>query len=155
MAAGLLLTAAVIALLSVKIFRRMNPPYVPPEFDQTAQTGAPEPEEHMAYGEISAQGGFTFGIAGTMYQQEDGSVQVYFTNPQSSDANIMCEIRDEAGTVIYKSGVIRPGQYIERLEPLAELPAEAVKIELYVYAFEPDTWYSKGTINLSNTLQPY
>ena len=87
-----------------------------------------------------------------MYQQEDGSLLVYFTNPQSSDANLMCEIQNENGETIYKSGVIRPGEYIERLEPLAELSDEAIKIELYVYAFEPDTWYSKGTINLSNKM---
>lgn len=155
MTARLLVIAAVIALLSVKVFRLANPPYIPPEIDLTAQTGVPEPEERMAYGEISAQGGFTFGIAGTMYQQEDGSLLVYFTNPQSSDANLMCEIQNENGETIYKSGVIRPGEYIERLEPLAELSDEAIKIELYVYAFEPDTWYSKGTINLSNMLQPY
>ena len=38
---------------------------------------------------------------------------------------------------------------------LARLAGEAVPIEMKVYAFEDNTWYSKGTISLMNTLQPY
>lgn len=148
---GVALTAGIAWL----IYLAANPPYTPPPFETAAVAGVPAPPENMGYGEISADGGFAFSIAGTMYQQEDGSLLVYFTNPQHSEANLQCEILDETGAILYKSGVIRPGEYVERLQPLVKLQNEATNVELNVYAFEPDTWHSKGTINLQNILQPY
>lgn len=149
------LGTALAVVIAALVYRAFNPPYTPPPFETAAVKGVPTPPESMGYGEISAKGGFAFSIVGTMYQQEDGSILVYFTNPEHSEANLQCEILDKDGTVIYKSGVIRPGEYVERLQPIKRLENKAMKIELNVYAFAPDTWYSKGTINLQNTLQPY
>ncbi|MEG2054414.1 MAG: hypothetical protein RR052_05665 [Oscillospiraceae bacterium] len=151
LAIGVALAVLIVALC----YRALNPPYTPPPFEKMAVSGVPTPPDNMGYGEISAEGGFAFFIAGTMYQQEDGSLLVYFTNPKYSEANLQCEIKNENGDVIYKSGVLRPGEYVERLQPQTKLANEATKIELDVYAFEPETWYSKGTINLQNVLQPY
>ncbi|MEG0090993.1 MAG: hypothetical protein RSA20_04165, partial [Oscillospiraceae bacterium] len=148
---GVALAVAIAALG----YRALHPPYTPPPFEPTAVAGVPTPPEHMGYGEISAEGGFAFSIVGTMYQQQDGSLLVYFTNPPYSEANLQCEIKHENGDTLYKSGVLRPGEYVERLQPQTELKNEATKIELNVYAFAPETWYSKGTINLQNILQPY
>lgn len=149
------LAVALAVAIAALGYRALHPPYTPPSFEPTAVAGVPTPPENMGYGEISAEGGFAFSIAGTMYQQEDGSLLIYFTNPQYSEANLQCEIMNENGDILYKSGVLRPGEYVERLQPQTELKNEATKIELNVYAFAPDTWYSKGTINLQNVLQPY
>lgn len=146
---------ALAVVIAALLYRAFNPPYTPPPFETMAVAGVPTPPENLGYGEISSEGGFTFSIAGTMYQQQDGSLLVYFTNPQHSEANLQCEILNEDGTVLYKSGVIRPGEYVERLQPLEKLQNKATKIEVNVYAFAPETWYSKGTINLQNILQPY
>lgn len=129
--------------------------YTPPPFETQAKTGVPEPEERYGYSDISAENGISFSIVGTMYQQEDSSVVLFFTNPETSESNMLCEICDESGKVIYRSGVLRPGEYIERLTPLESIENVAMKIELNVYAFEPETWYSKGTVSLSNMLQPW
>lgn len=129
--------------------------YIPPEFDTTAQEGTPKPEESLGYSDISVEHGFTFAIVGTLYQQEDETVLVYFTNPADSGCNMQCEITDEAGEVLYKSGVVRPGEYVERLTPVKELTNETREVNMNVYAFELNTWYSKGTISLANTLQAW
>lgn len=154
----MMLAAAALVLAAAALtggYRLMNPPYVPPAFDPAAVSGVPAPPENMGYGEISAQGGFSFSIAGTMYQQEDGSLALYLTNPAAGGINLMCEVANDHGEIIYKSGVLRPGEYVEKLQPLRKLPNEAMKIEVSVYAFEPETWYSRGTIALANILQPY
>ena len=147
--------AALLVLFAVTGYRLFHPVYVPPAFESSATSGVPVPPENMGYGEISAPGGFSFSVAGTMYQQEDGSLLIYLTNPQDSEVNLMCEITDRAARIIYKSGVLRPGEYVERLRPAEQIPNEATEIAMNVYAFEPDTWYSKGTISLNNILQPY
>ncbi|MEG1578974.1 MAG: hypothetical protein RR336_09445 [Oscillospiraceae bacterium] len=149
------LGVALAVVLAALCYRALHQPYTPPPFEPTAVEGVPTPPDDMGYGEISAEGGFAFSIAGTMYQQEDSSLLIYFTNPEYSEANLQCEIKNEKGDILYKSGVIRPGEYVERLQPQTKLKNEATKIELNVYAFAPETWYSKGTINLQNVLQPY
>lgn len=131
-----------------------KPEYVPPEFDAAAQTGEPSPAENLAYDEISAENGLRFSLAGTMYQQDDGSLLIYLTNPAASQCIISCEVKNEAGDTLYKSGAIRPGEYVERLMPQMEIENIAMPITMLVYAFEPDTWYSMGEVRLTNILQP-
>lgn len=132
-----------------------EPAFVPPEWEQSAQTGVPKPEKKMNYESITAPTGFSVSLCGTMYQQEDGSLLIYLTNPESNDANIQCRVQDADGTLLYQSGVLRPGEYLERMELLTEIPNEAIPLKIEIYGFEKDTWYSKGTITLDNVLQPY
>lgn len=130
-------------------------PFSPPEFDPNVRGGLPEAAENMNYGSVTAPTGFSVGLCGTMYQQEDGTLVIDVTNPETNDVNILCEIKDGSGVTLYKSGVISPGNYVERLSPLTELIDEAVPITILVYGYEQDSWYSRGTIELDNILQPY
>ncbi len=129
--------------------------YKPPAFEQNAVPGVPTPPENMAYSPVNAEGGFAFALAGNLYQQENGELCIYLTNPTDSGVWLMCEIESPHYGVVYKSGVIKQGEYVERLAPLMEFPNEASKIELRVYGFNPDDWQSKGTVYLNTTLQPW
>jgi acylphosphatase len=130
-------------------------PYKPPPFEPEAIVGAPEPPKDFGYSEIDASGSFRFGIAGVMYQQEDGSLRVYFNNPEENKAYLMCEVADISGNTLYKSGLLRPGEYVVSLNPVKTLENVAVKIEVKIYAFDPKQYYSVGTVTLDNILQPY
>ena len=132
-----------------------NPPYTPPPFEPAAVSGMPNPPENMRYSEIDAMGKFTLWIAGTMYQQKDGSLYLYFTNPETNTAYLMCEIVDKKGSMLYKSGLLRPSEYVERLYPAKKLKNEAVNIKVNIYAFTPETFHSVGTIAIDNILQPH
>ena len=132
-----------------------EPAFQPPEMELTAQYGVPSPPETLRYGAVSVDNGFSFSIAGTMYQQQDASLLVYFTNPTGSGCNMQCVVSDENGNTLYRSGAVPPGCYVEKLAPVAEMKNEAMPIEICVYAFEPGTWYSMGTIELANTLYPW
>jgi hypothetical protein len=151
--AVIFITAALTA--SVVFIFRYQPPYTPPPFESGAMAGIPEPPEGFGYGEIDAMGSFAFGLAGVMYQQEDGSLRLYFTNPEENEAYLMCEIVDTAGKTLYKSGLIRPGEYVISLYPVAKQENKAVNIEVKIYAFDPEFYYSLGTVTLDNILQPY
>lgn len=132
-----------------------KPAFVAPEWEQSAQTGIPEPEKGMGYESITAPTGFSASLCGTMYQQEDGSLLIYLTNPENNDTNIQCRIQSGDGTLLYQSGVLKPGEYLECMKLLTKIPNEAIPIKIEIYGFEKDTWYSKGTITLDNVLQPY
>ena len=62
----------------------------------------------------------------------------------------MCTIADDEGNVLYKSGLLRPGEYINTLEPLSKISDEFVNATVEMLAFEPETYYSKGVIVLKS-----
>jgi len=130
-------------------------PYKPPPFEPQAATGNPDPPESLGYSIIDAMRTFSFGLAGVMYQQEDNSLQIYFTNPEDNVAYLMCEIVDPGGKTLYRSGLLRPGEYVINLYPVTKLENEAVNIDVKIYALDPEHYYSIGTVTLDNILQPY
>lgn len=130
--------------------------YIPPEFEVNVTEGIPKPDEHFMYGTLETEYGFTFSMATNVYQQEDGSVYVYFTNYEDNAVNMMCEIlNEENGETYYKSGVITPGQYIEKLAPIKGFSNEAFDARIMIYSFEEGTWYSGGTVEIAATVQAW
>jgi hypothetical protein len=139
-----------------RLRKRIQAAVCSPRREENAVSGVPEPEESLNFGTIEVDGGFSFALAGTMYQQKDGSLLLYFTNPEDSGVLMMCEICEKStGEILYQSGLLSPGQYVGRLRPQHTLKNEAIIIEMKVYGFEPETYYSMGTVTLENTLQPW
>jgi hypothetical protein len=88
--------------------------------------------------------------------QEDGSLFVYFTNVEENDVRMMCEIVQEGTEItLYKSGVLNPGEYVEKLDPVTEIENEKKDIIIRIYAFEEENWYSAGTVEITSLLQPW
>lgn len=152
LALGILLMAAILAM-TYRVFM-FETPFVPPEYEANARQGLPAPKDSLGFGSVTAPTGFSVGLCGTMYQQQDGSLMIYLTNPETNDVNIRCEIKNKDGTLLYESGVLTPNKFIERLYPVTKFKNEAMEIQVLIYGYEPDTWYSKGTIILENVLQP-
>lgn len=156
----IVLVISIIALLligaGVLIYLANNRPYVPPKFEENAVDGIPEVDESVMFAALSSGYDYSLGISFNLYQQEDNSLDVYFTNPETNDCNLMIEILDaETEKTYYKSGVLTPGQYVKNLPCIKDKITETTKILIYVYAFEPETWYSEGTYRLITYLQPW
>jgi len=131
-----------------------NAPYNPPPFEPKALQGTPQPPDDSGYSIIDAAGNFTVGAAGNMQYDEDGSLQIYLTNPKENDVYIMCAITDAAGKTLYKSGLLRPGEYVVSFDPIIkqkEAFGEA-EIAVKIYAFEPENYYSMGAITLKSSI---
>ena len=143
-----------ISAVSVIFAALYEPPYIAPPFEPAAVRGVPNPPDNMRYSDINAAGRFTFWLAGTAYQQADGSLYLYLTNPEENEVYLMCRVTDKNGAELYRSGLLRPGEYVERLELLKKLENEALDIKIYIYALDPDNFYSVGTVTLDNILQP-
>jgi hypothetical protein len=150
-----IIAVTVLLALAVMFVIKYEPPYQPPPFELNAVQGVPNPPENMGYSDVDAMGKFIFWLASTMYQQKDRSLCLYLTNPQENEVYIMCRIVDEKDKTLYKSGLIRPGEYVERLYPIKKIKNKAVNIEVNIYAFDPENFQSVGTVTLDNILQPY
>jgi hypothetical protein len=148
-----LLVGAGVAVITAYANRTV--PYVPPPFEQSAMDGVPMPPDNMSYTPISADGGYAFSMASNLYQQENGDLCIYFTDPGDSQVWMMCEVLSDAYGTMYRSGVLRPGEYVERLPKVSDFPNEPIEVEIRVYGFEPTTYQSKGTVYLKTILQPW
>ena len=152
--AGVAALLAVIALILLVAGIRKG--YRPPSFDANTSQGTPSPDEGYLYDTVTTNFGYEFGIAANLYKQEDGSVNAFFTNPSSNTVNLVCEISsDESGDILYKTGAIRPGEYVASIPRLRTFANEAAAITVTIYAFEPETWYSAGTTSISTILQAW
>jgi len=133
---------------------RYEAPYTPPPLETNTSFGVPVPAENMRYSQLETPA-FTFGIAATAYQQKDGSLKIYLTNHESNQAYLMCEVvNKETNRVLYRSGLLRPGEYVESLDPLRRIENIATPIEIFIYALELDGYFSVGQVSIDNILQP-
>jgi len=150
----LTVVTAMLMVASLVYAIRYEAPYTPPPLETNASFGIPDPAENMRYSRLETPA-FTFGIAATAYQQKDGSLKIYLTNHESNQAYLMCEvINKETNRVLYRSGLLRPGEYVESLNPLRRIENVATPIEIFIYALELDGYFSVGQVSIDNILQP-
>ncbi len=129
--------------------------YKPPGHDDSAKKGAPTVSEDYLYGTAESEFGYSIQMASNLYQQENGDVNIYFTNPISNDVLLRCEIIDkDTGKTLYDMGYINPGEYIESVNN-SSVANKKYDIIAKVYAYTDETFTSEGTTELLLMLQPW
>ena len=129
-------------------------PYEAPPEEPAAVEGVPAPPDEVSfgYGGAGTEGGFTAGLASKWVRAEDGSLPIWFANPAENEVSLMIRIcRSSDGKPIFESGLLRPGTYVERLEPEERLDAEPIEVEAAIYSFDED-YLSLGTLRLPGTV---
>lgn len=143
------LCAAAIAAALALAFTGGQPDFVPPPFDPAAQSGVPDVPEDAGYGQLDAKA-FRFSAAGALTVR-NGAVDVWLTNPDGSGVWLKVRLLAEDGTVLGESGLLRSGQYV-RSVALDTVPQETMAVTLKIMAYEPDTYYSAGSVTLQTQL---
>lgn len=139
-------------MISFYIYRKNQ---VPP-FEENAKQGVPVVDENYSYSSLKTDFGYEINMAANLYRQADGSLNIYFTNVASNKVYMKVLIEDsKTGKTLYESGVLRPGEYVEALPPVKEVSNEAREADIYIYAYEADTYYSEGTTTLQMTIQAW
>ncbi len=129
--------------------------FKPPVHDDSAVKGTPTVDEHYLYGTAQTSYDYVIQMAANLYQQENGDVNLYFTNPLSNSVLLRCEIIDrDTDKVLYKTGYIVPGEYIESVNN-SHVDNKAYDVIVKVYAYVDESFESAGTTELSLKLQPW
>jgi len=129
--------------------------YTPPSHDKNAVSGVPSVAQEYLYGSVTTDYGYIIQMASNLYQQQNGEVNIYFTNPISNSVLLRCEIIDkDTGERLYNTGYIRPGEYITSVNN-SSVGNKKYEVIVKVYAYTDESFTSEGTTELSLMLQPW
>lgn len=150
----LLLAMAVVCLLSVAVLavvwvRTRNTGFTPPPFEAAAVDGTPAPDTTArAYGVVDAQA-YKVALC-AVPEVKDGAADICFTNPAENEVWIKVQLYDADGNLLGESGLLKPGQYVEKVS-LNKIPRDGAAVMLRVVGYEPETYHSAGTFGLNTT----
>ena len=124
--------------------------FTPPPFDAAAVIGSPSVPDGLGWQELDAKV-YKVGICGK-FIPDGNTADVWLTNPVSNTVWLKVRVLDENGNILGETGIIKPGEYVQSVT-LNTVPKVGTPIVLKIMAYQPDTYYSEGTVSLNTTVQ--
>lgn len=124
--------------------------FTPPAFEENAVEGVPELTEADGYQLLDAQA-FQFGVCGEL-DLENGSVDLWLTNDADNEVWMKAVVKDDDGNKLGETGLLYPGEYVRSVE-ITNVPTETVDVGIVVMCYEPETYYSMGSVTLYTALR--
>lgn len=146
--------SVVLMIVSLCGHENDNAGFVAPPFDETAKQGMPHNEESARFGwaEISQDEiPYKTAVCGKL-QIVDKQAVVFLTNYADNDVWLKLRVLDGDGKTIAETGLAKPGEYIESVQ-FTEAMKDGEVIKLKIMAYEPETYYSVGSIVLNTTIK--
>lgn len=126
--------------------------FQPPSFETDAQSGMPTVEDSLGWSEIYQDGmEFKAYVCGNIITDGE-KADVYFTNSKEYDVWLKLRILDENGNILGETGLLKPGEYVKSVSLKTDI-ADGEKIKLKIMGYEPDTYYSAGTVTLNTVIR--
>lgn len=145
---SILSAVSVTVMVLALCFGQPRTQFTPPPFEANAEPGMPEVPEQLGYQELDVQV-FRVLLCGEV-RTGDGAAEIWFTNPVENTVWLKLRILDEQGNILGETGILRPGEYVRRVE-LTSTPETGTPVMLKVMAYEPETYYGAGSL-LVNTV---
>lgn len=124
--------------------------FVPPPFETSAQSGTPNVPDGLGWQEMDAEA-YKFSVCGA-FAPENGKADVWLANPKENEVWMKLRVLDAGGNTLGETGLIRPGEYVKSVD-LNESPEDGASVTLKIMAYEPNTYYSAGTVSLNTTVK--
>lgn len=144
------LCAVALVCMLLALLRGGGGGFTPPSFDPAAKQGVPSVPDSAGYGELDAQA-YRVSVAGALSVQPDSTVDVWLTNPADNTVWLKVRLLDESGAVLGESGLLRTGEYVQSVA-LTTVPKVTAPVTMKLMAYEPDTYYSAGSVLLQTQL---
>ena len=122
-----------------------------PDFDSSAVSGTPQVDERFGYSTLQITDGYAVSLCG-MPANDGQTIELNLTNPADNTVWFRAEVLDAAGEVIGASGVLRQGTWLPSLTLKRPLEEPETQVTIHIVAYDPDTWQSRGNVNLNMTL---
>jgi len=128
--------------------------FTPPPFESAAVTGVPEVDEALGWSELAIREGYVVHVCGMLNASADGIVPVWFSSDSGNSVWVKLRMRSGDGSILGETGILKPGEYVESLQ-LRDMAAltSGMDVVLQVMGYEPETYYSAGSVGLATTLK--
>ena len=127
--------------------------FVPPEFDASAQSGAPGTlDEALAYGTLELNKTAVVSMCANV-TCENNAARMYFTSHEGNTGWLKIKLFDAEGNLLGQSGLVRPGEYIESVA-LTTVPKASGLVVAKILIYEPETYLSLGSAQAQIMLIP-
>lgn len=127
--------------------------FVPPDFEINIQLGKPDVHEKYGWSEVYQDGmNYKFGISSNIIIDKENNADVYFYNNEENAVWLKLRILDVDGNIISESGIIKPNEYVEKVQFLRTLD-NGEKIKMKIMAYQPETYYSEGSVVLNTNIK--
>lgn len=124
--------------------------FTAPEFDANAVVGVPTVPENLGWAVLDISEGYTVHVCGILNADASGSLPVWFSSDADNTVWVKLRLLDADGNVLGETGILKPGEYVERMQ-LVE-GAHSCAVTLQVMGYEPETYYSAGSVGLATNL---
>ena len=124
--------------------------FVAPEFDAGAVVGTPNVPAELGWAVLNISEGYTVHVCGILNADATGSVPVWFASEADNTVWVKLRLLDGEGKVLGETGILKPGEYVERMQ-LAD-GTHSCAVTLQIMGYEPETYYSAGSVGLATNL---
>ena len=141
-----------IAVICISV-RKQTPivgEFSPPPFESAAVYGVPEVDETLGWSELSVRAGYIVHVCGVLNADDDGTVAVFFSSDADNDVWLKLRLKNADGATIGETGILKPGEYVERVTLNDD--AASGEVVLQILGYEPETYYSAGSVTLATEL---
>lgn len=152
LAAACVVAAAVLVIVLSQPRTPRKGAFTPPPFEAAAQAGTPEVDAALGWSELAVREDYVVHVCGELDADGQDRVAVWFASGADNAVWVKLRLLDESGAVLGETGLLRPGEYVQYLT-LTARPAADCPVTLRVMGYEPDTYYSAGSVALSTTLR--
>lgn len=123
--------------------------FSPPPFEEGAQSGVPSVPPQLGWSEVDAKF-YRASLCGVV-KVVDGTADIWLTNPEHNDVWLRLRILSADGAVLAETGLICPGEYLQAIT-FDTVPESGQAISMKLMAYEPETYYSAGSVVLNTTV---
>lgn len=136
-------------IMSLNIEKNEMEEFVPPGFDHAAQSGTLVVPDGLGWKEIDAQV-FLVGVCGKFTVMDD-TADVWLYNSSENVVWMKLRVMDENGNILGETGLIKPNEYVQSVK-LTTIPKVGTSVILKIMAYEPETYYSAGAVELNTSV---
>ena len=123
--------------------------FIKPEFDKNVEV-IPENLEYKK-NSLKVTEGYELYIEAIPKIVEDKYLQINLVSFESNDVWFKIRVLDSNKRIIAESGIVRPGEYLEKLE-LSRNLFEGAKVTYKIMGYEKDSYFSAGSVNLNTRI---
>lgn len=149
--AAAVMVIAVLLMIPGKEDQTVRGEFTPPPFEPAAVAGTPEVPAELGWSELAVREGFTASVCGVLNEQ-DGQVTVWLYNHSGNDCWLKLRLTDTKGNILGETGLLKPGEHVRDLT-LTDVPRSDTTVVLKLMGYEPETYYSGGSVGLETLLK--